>query len=92
LGALAPVGSTPGRDIMAEMVAERAWAVAYTPTTQIEMSEEYDAEALKLLNEHLAKQDFQVVSRDTQGFPGDLVIDFPLDAEEPYRALVMLKK
>jgi hypothetical protein len=77
---------------MAEIVAERAWAVAYTPTAQIEMSEEYNAEALQLLNDHLAKQDFQVVSRDTQGFPGDMVIDFPAAAEEPYRALVMLKK
>ncbi|MDI6853725.1 MAG: hypothetical protein QME75_09015 [Deltaproteobacteria bacterium] len=77
---------------MAEMVAARAWAVSYTPTNQIEMSEEYDAEALQMLNEHLAKGDFQVVSRDTQGYPGDLVLDFPLRAEEPYRALVMLKK
>ena len=77
---------------MAEMVAERAWAVSYTPSAQIEMSQEYDAEALKMLNDALAKNDFQVVSRDTQGFPGDMVIDFPLGAEEPYRALVMLKK
>jgi hypothetical protein len=77
---------------MAEMVAERAWAVTYTPTTQIEMSQEYGAEALKMLNDHLAKDDFQVVSRDTQGYPGDLVVDFPLGAEEPYRAIVMLKK
>ena len=77
---------------MSEMVAERAWAVWYTPTNQIEMSEEYDAEALKMLNDHLAKGDFQVVSRDTQGFQGDLVLDFPLGSEEPYRALVMLKK
>lgn len=45
-----------------------------------------------MLNEHLAKEDFQVVSRDTQGYPGDLVIDFPAGVEEPYRALVMLKK
>lgn len=77
---------------MAPMVAERAWAVSYTPTAQIEMSEEYDAEALQMLNEHLARGDFQVVSRDTQGFPGDMVIDFPAGAAEPYRALVLLKK
>ena len=77
---------------MAQIIAERAWAVSYTPTAQIEMSEEYDAEALKMLNEHLGKDDFQVVSRDTQGYPGDMVIDFPLGAEEPYRALVVLKK
>jgi hypothetical protein len=77
---------------MAQMTAERAWAVSYTPTAQIEMSEEYDAEALRMLNDHLATSDFQVVSRDTQGYPGDMVIDFPVGAEEPYRALVMLKK
>lgn len=77
---------------MSEMVAERAWAVSFSPTAQIEMSEEYDAEALRMLNEALAKNDFQVVSRDTQGYPGDLVLDFPLGAEEPYRALVLLKK
>ncbi len=77
---------------MAEMVAERAWAVCYTPSAQIEMSQEYDAEALQMLNDALAKNDFQVVSRDTQGFPGDLVVDFSLAAEEPYRALIMLKK
>ncbi len=77
---------------MAQMIAERAWAVSYTPTAQIEMSEEYDTEALNLLNDHLAKNNFQVVSRDTQGYPGDLVIDFPVGAAEPYRALVMLKK
>ncbi len=77
---------------MAQLVAERAWAVSYSPTAQIEMSEEYDADALQMLNEHLARNDFQVVSRDTQGYPGDMVIDFPATAEEPYRALVMLKK
>lgn len=77
---------------MAEMVAERAWAVSYTPEALIEMSEEYDSQALQMLNDALAKKDFQVVSRDTQGYPGDLVIDFPLGAAEPYRALVMLKK
>ena len=50
----------------------------------------YGAEALNLLNEHLAKEDFVVLSRDTQGYPGDMVIDFPAAAEEPYRALVKL--
>jgi hypothetical protein len=77
---------------MAEMVAARAWAVFYTPTNQIEMSEEYGAEALEMLNEHLAKGDFQVVSRDTQGYPGDMVLDFPLGTEESHRALVLLKR
>jgi len=31
-----------------------------------------------------------VLSRDTQGYYGDMVIDFPAGAEEPYRALVKL--
>jgi len=31
-----------------------------------------------------------LVSEDTQGFAGDLVIDFHLDLVEPYRALIML--
>jgi hypothetical protein len=75
---------------MAALQAKQAWAVSYTPTKLIEMSEEYNAEALKMLNEHLAKEDYVVLSRDTQGNPGDLVIDFPANAEEPYRALVML--
>jgi hypothetical protein len=66
--------------------------VSYTPEALIEMSEEYNAEALTMLNDALAKNDFQVVSRDTQGYPGDLVLDFPLGAEKPYRALVLLKK
>jgi hypothetical protein len=75
---------------MAALQAKQAWAVSYTPTKLIEMSEAYDAEALKMLNEHLAKEDYVVLSRDTQGYPGDLVIDFPASAEEPYRALVKL--
>ncbi len=77
---------------MAAMKATRAWAVSYDPSGLIEMSEEYDAEALALLNEHLAKGDFQVLSRDTQGYEGDLVIDFPIRAGESYRALVLLEK
>lgn len=75
---------------MATMQAQQAWAVSYTPAQLIEMSEEYDAEALKMLNEHLAKDDYVVLSRDTQGYPGDLVIEFPVNAEEPYRALIKL--
>ena len=43
-----------------------------------------------MLNEHLAMKDYVVLSRDTQGYPGDMVIDFPADAEEPYRALIKL--
>ena len=77
---------------MAELQATQAWAVSYTPDMLIEMAEAYDAEALKLLNEHLAKGDYVVLSNDPQGYPGDLVIDFPAGAEEPYRALIKLAK
>lgn len=77
---------------MAELKAERAWAVSYSPTMQIEMAEEYGADALEQLNECLAKEDFQVLSRDTQGYIGDMVIDFPVSGGESYRALVLLKK
>jgi hypothetical protein len=76
--------------IMATLKAAQAWAISYTPDQLIEMSEEYGAEALNMLNEHLAKEDFVVLSRDTQGYPGDMIIDFPAGAEEPYRALVKL--
>ncbi len=75
---------------MASFQAKRAWAVSFSPERLIEMSEEYDAEALQMLNEHLAKGDYLVLSRDSQGYPGDLVIDFPAGAEEPYRALIKL--
>jgi hypothetical protein len=75
---------------MATLKAQQAWAVSYTPANLIEMSEKYDAEAMQMLNEHLAKEDFVVISRDTQGYPGDLVIDFPAGADEPYRALIKL--
>jgi hypothetical protein len=72
--------------------ATRAWAVAYDPQYFLQMSEEYDADRLQQLNEYLAKGDFALVSDDTQGFPGDLVIDFALDQEFPYRALIILEK
>ncbi len=75
---------------MAALKAKQAWAISYTPAQIIEMSEEYGDEALNMLNEHLAKEDFVLLSRDTQGYPGDMVIDFPAGAEEPYRALVRL--
>jgi hypothetical protein len=77
---------------MAALQAEQAWAVSYTPDRLREMAEGYDLEALKMLNEHLAKGDYVVLSDDTQGYPGDLVIDFPAAAEEPYRALIKLTK
>ena len=77
---------------MASFQAKQAWAVSFTPEKLIEMSEEYGAEALKMLNEHLAKGDYLVLSRDSQGYPGDLVIDFPASAEEPYRALIKLQE
>jgi hypothetical protein len=77
---------------MAALQAEQAWAVSYTPEKLIEMAEGYDLEALKMLNEHLAKGDYVVLSDDTLGYPGDMVIDFPAGAEEPYRALIKLAK
>jgi hypothetical protein len=77
---------------MAKLVAQRAWAVAYDPQYFLQMAEEYDDDRLEQLNDHLAKGDYVVVSDDPQGFPGDLVIDFPLDMENPYRALIMLKR
>jgi len=77
---------------MAKLVAQRAWAVSYDPQYFLQMAEEYDDDHLKQLNEHLARDDYVLVSDDTQGFAGDLIIDFPLDMENPYRALVMLKR
>ena len=71
--------------------AKRAWAVSYTPQYFLEMSEEYDADRLEQLNEHLIRGDYALLSDDTQGFPGDLVLDFPAGAEQPYTALVMLE-
>ena len=75
---------------MASLQAKQAWAVSYDPSGLIEMSVEYDAEALQMLNEHLAKEDYVVLSRDAQGYPGDLIIDFPAAAGEPYRAFIKL--
>ena len=54
------------------------------------MAEEYDEDRLEQLNEFLGKGDYALVSDDTQGFAGDLVIDFNLELTEPYRALIML--
>ncbi|MBM4274888.1 MAG: hypothetical protein FJ134_10590 [Deltaproteobacteria bacterium] len=72
--------------------AKRAWAVAYDPQYFLQMAEEYDEDRLEQLNEHLTKGDYALVSDDTQGFAGDLVIDFPLNTAEPYRALIMVEK
>ena len=77
---------------MENLQAEKAWAVAYDPQYFLQMGEEYDEDRLEQLNEALAQGDYALVSEDTQGFAGDLVIDFPLNLEEPYRALIMLKK
>lgn len=77
---------------MDALKATKAWAVAYDPQYFLQMSEEYDADRLEQLNEHLAQGDYALVSDDTQGFAGDLVIDFALNQEFPYRALVMLEK
>lgn len=75
---------------MKPLKAKRAWAVSYTPQYFLEMAEEYDADRLEQLNEYLARGDYAVVSDDTQGFAGDLVIDFPANVAEPYRALILL--
>lgn len=70
--------------------AKRAWAVSYTPQYFLEMGEEYDGNRLEQLNDHLAKGDYALLSDDTQGFPGDLVIDFPAGSEQPFTALIQL--
>ncbi len=77
---------------MEALKAKKAWAVAYDPQYFLQMSEEYDADRLGQLNEYLAQGDYALVSDDTQGFAGDLVIDFALNQEFPYRALIMLEK
>lgn len=77
---------------MEPLHAHRAWAVSYTPQYFLEMGEEYDPDRLEQLNEFLGKGNYALVSNDTQGFPGDLVVDFPQDLQEPYRALILLEK
>ena len=77
---------------MKPLKAKKAWAVAYDPQYFLQMAEEYDDDRLAQLNEHLAKGDYALVSDDTQGFAGDLVVDFALGQEYPYRALIMLEK
>ena len=75
---------------MKPLKAKRAWAVAYDPQYFLQMAEEYDEDRLEQLNECLGQGDYALVSEDTQGFAGDLVIDFNLELTEPYRALIML--
>ncbi len=70
--------------------AKRAWAVSYTPQYFLEMGEEYDGNRMEQLNDHLAKGDYALLSDDTQGFPGDLVVDFPAGSEQPFTALIQL--
>lgn len=77
---------------MNSLKAKKAWAVAYDPQSFLQMAEEYDDDRLEQLNEHLAQGDYVLVSDDTQGFAGDLVIDFSLNQEFPYRALIRLEK
>lgn len=77
---------------MKPLKAKKAWAVAYDPQYFLQMAEEYDEDRLEQLNEHLGKGDYALVSDDTQGFAGDLVVDFALNLESPYRALIMLDK
>ncbi len=76
---------------MKPLRARQAWAVSYTPQYFLEMGEEYDADRLEQLNEYLVQGDYVVVSEEPQGFAGNLVIDFPADAQEPYRALILLE-
>lgn len=78
--------------IVEKLKAKRAWAVAYTPQYLLEMGGEYDTTRLGQLNDYLAKGDYAVLSNDTQGFPGDWVIDFPFHMAVPYRALILLEK
>ena len=68
---------------MDALKAKKAWAVAYDPQYFLQMAEEYDKDRLEQLNEHLGKGDYALVSDDTQGFAGDLVIDFALNLAEP---------
>jgi hypothetical protein len=77
---------------MEKLKAKQAWAVCYDPNALIQMGEAYDDDRLEQLNEHLGKGDYALVSTDTQGYPGDLVVDFPLNMAEPYRALILLEK
>ncbi|MGD0829060.1 MAG: hypothetical protein ABSA09_13405 [Desulfobaccales bacterium] len=58
------------------------------------MAEEDDEDRLEQLNECLGQGDYVLVSEDTQGFAGDLVMDFHSgqDLKEPYRALIMLSR
>ena len=77
---------------MKPLKAQKAWAVAYDSQYFLQMAEEYDDDRLEQLNGYLAKGDYAVVSDDTQGFAGDLVVDFALNQEFPYRALIMLEK
>ncbi len=77
---------------MEKLKAKQAWVVAYDPNHLIEMGVEYDADRLEQLNAHLAKGDYALISDNTQGYPGDLVIEFALNLEEPYRALILLEK
>jgi hypothetical protein len=72
------------------MKAQRAWAVSYTPQYFLEMGEEYDGDRLEQLNAHLAQGDYALLSDDTQGFPGDLVIDFPAASEQPDTVIIQV--
>jgi hypothetical protein len=56
--------------------SKRAWTVAYDPQYFLQMAEEYGEDRLEQLNECLGKGDYALVSEDSQGFAGDLVIDF----------------
>ncbi len=70
--------------------AKKAWAVSYDPQYFLQMAEEYDDDRLEQLNDYLGRGDYVVISDDTQGFAGNLVVDFPVNAADPYRALILL--
>ena len=72
------------------LTAKRAWAVNYTPQYLLEMGEEYDDDRLGQLNDHLTQGDYALLSNDTQGFPGDLVLNFPAASEQPYTVLIQI--
>ncbi len=73
---------------MEPLKAKQAWTVSYDPSYLLEMGEEWGPDSLETLNEHLAKGDYVVLSTDTQGFYGDMVLDFPAGAEESWRVLI----
>jgi hypothetical protein len=75
---------------MEPLKAEQAWTVSYDPSSLLEMGEEWGPDSLDVLNGHLAKGDYVVLSTDTQGFYGDMILDFPAAVEESWRVLIKI--